>query len=790
MPCHFSPRRAFDQGFALIEVMIAIVVLAAGLLALTALQGSLIRASADSKARSQVAAFAESEMDRIRLGGVDQTLSSCPTSAPGGLAGVSSLQCTINATQYVWNPATGAFVESATNPDDNAYFKRVTLTMGWTDATGGARSLTMTTDVSPLALDSSKVMVDRAPPDDIGLRPIVRRESPVTEGMIPIATGGSGDEQTAATNPKPKLLGGENGSYVADTRYDVLTFSSDAYTPEGFARFNKRIETAIIGCTCQKNASGFSVNGSGSDYMSFAGLKGYRPTYWDGTTYKDPAIATSPVNSSPAAVSQSTLCDVCCRDHKDPATESGPKFSPWPGQDPEHYRATSATTFVVAGADETYQEACRVIRVNGVFRVAADPKIQDVAMVATRAAPPAASSGSQLGSLSNNTSATSPLLSDQGTAAYESYVYTQVNSLYYSSSSVAAQGNTLSPQPNALNEPQYVPVLPAGDRRWLHARVFVTDYLETAARERLRKAAQECEGVGTVQTAQCALPYVPLATTNATEIAAWMPRAVTAADARPASLVGLDPNHLNFAKASINRYNSGLALVAAINANDNASPALDEQLFVQLSNNPPVQALWLDAPSPSPSTARYFGNPLDPMRGYAQTSAPVPFELNWNFPTGNPSSPVSDANKGNDPTAVVVGGAACSPSMANNTSNPYACTTSSLADVRLLLGGYNRIENNTNFNNPCGSGKVTKPTCVVYSFNGASIDTPTGSVVAGSETLESGTRGRLDEVIGITIPRVSTSSNSRVTLGFSRTVLEPTYTCGTNGQPTWTVPCQ
>lgn len=790
MACHFSPRRALDQGFALIEVMIAIVVLAAGLLALTALQGSLIRASADSKARSQIAAFAESEMDRIRLGGVDQTLSSCPTADPGDFSGVSSLQCAISATQYVWNPATGAFAVSAVNPDNNAYFKRVILTMGWTDATGGSRSLAMSTDVSPLALDSSKVMIDRAPPDDLGLRPIIRRESPVTEGMIPIATGGSGDEQTAATNPKPKLLGGENGSYVADTRYDVLTFSSDAFTPEGFARFNKRIETAIIGCTCQKNTAGFSANGPGSDYMSFAGLKSYRPTYWEGTTYKDPAIAVSPVDSSPAAVSQSTLCDVCCRDHKDPATESGPKFSPWPDQDPQHYRATGPNTFVVAGTNETYQEACRVIRVNGVFRVAADPKIQDVAMVATRAAPPASSSGSQLASVSNNTSATSPRLSDPGTAAYENYVYTQVNSLYYSSSNVAPEGNTLSPQPSALNEPQYVPVLPSGDRRWLHARVFVTDYLEAVARERLRKAAEDCEGVGSVQTAQCALPYVPLATTNATEIAAWMARAVTAADARPASMVGFDPNYFNFAKSSINRYNSGLALVAAINPNDNVSPANDEQLFVQLSNTPPAQPLWLDTPNPSPSTARYFGNPLDPMRGYAQTSAPVPFQLNWNFPSGNPPSPVTDSNKGNDPTAVVGGGAACSPSTANNASNPYRCTTSALSDVPLSLGGYNRIEYDTNFNNPCGAGKVTKPTCVIYGFNGASIDTPEGSVSAGSATLISGTPGKLDEVIGITVPRVSTSTNSRVTLNFTRTVQEPTYVCGTNGQPTWTVPCQ
>jgi hypothetical protein len=768
--------------------MIAVIVLAAGLLALTALQGSLIRASADSKARSQIAAYAESEMDRIRLGGVGGIADSAATTIAGGFAGVSSLTRTVAVDQYIAD-ASGAFVLSAdtANPGNSAHFKRVTLTMGWTDATGGARSLSMSTDVSPLALNASNVLVDRTPPDDAGLRPIVRRVSPLTEGMIPLATGGDNGEQTAATNPKPKLLGGENGSYVSDTRYDVLTYSSDAYTPTGFSRLNKKIETATVGCTCRNDTSGFSGN---NDYLTFSSLQGYRPTYWDGTTYVKPTVAATAVSSSPATGSQSELCDVCCRDHKDPNGETGPKFSPWPGQNPNHYR-DSAGTLVVAGTGETYLEACRVIRVDGTWRVAADPKVQDLALVATQAAPPASTSGSQLASVSNNNSATSPRLSTPGTDAYEQYAYDQVNAMFFSSTAVAAQGNGMIAQSTQLNEPVYVPVLPNNDRRWMHARLFVTDYLETDAREKLRKASADCSTASTATArAQCVLPYVPMSTTNVTEIAVWMPRAPTGTDTIPGGLASLNSTYLNYAKAYINRYNSGVALVGAINPDDNTSPALDEQLFVQLAASAPTQATWLVTPSPSPSTARYFGNPLNPMRGYAETSAPIPFNLSWNFPNGNPSSPVTDSNKGNDPTAVVAGGATCSPGGANNNSNPYTCQTGSVSDVVISMAGYNRIEYDNNFNNPCGSGKVIKPTCVIYTFNGASVSTPSGSVPAGSYSLVGGASGKLNEMIQITIPAVSPSSNSSVTVDFTRRTQDATYTCDASGAPVWTVPCQ
>lgn len=809
--------RSRSHGFALIEALIAVVVLATGLLALTALQGALTRSSADAKARSQIAAYITGEMDRIRSGAPVAAKSATATgtndiSIAARAAGVSTLSQAVGTDVFYCGDA-GTFTPASPNTaaacGDNAWFRRVTLSLGWTDATGSSRALSMTTDISPLMLTSSQVLVDREPSDDLTLRPIVRRPSPVTEGMIPIATGGGDEEATAATNPKPKLLGGDSGTYVSDTRFDILTYSSDASTPSDFVRFNKKIETAVVGCTCQKSTAGFTGSGPGSDLRAFLLAKGYRPTFWNGTAYKTPVAATEPIDSSPTNVSQSTLCDVCCRDHKDPATEPGPKYSPWPNQDPQHYKVNASGALELAGNGEQYIEACRVIRVDGIFRVAADPRIQDNALVTTREAPPAATSGSLLPAVPNNTSATSPRLAAAGTSAYVNYAYDAVAKSFFSTGTVASTGNAAQSdfaayqQSRDLNNPTYVPIAPVNDKRWLHSRVFMTDYLEADARARLEKASDECASPSDAQSqAQCVLPFVPLASINTTEIAVWSPRAASTDDARPAPLDALALNYLNFASSKVRRFNSGLALFSAVNPAEattdpmNAlSPALDEQLFVQLAAAAPTQPVWLDTPSPNPSTSRFFGDPLNPLRGYAQTSAPLPFNLAWGFPGGNPPSPTADSNKGNDPAATVTGSGACTPSTAANSSNPYACFSSTAANVEISIRGYNRIENEV-VNNPCpgapGGSKADRPMCVVYTFNGASVNSPASSVPASSYTLVSGagTQGKLSEEIKFTVPGISSTTASTVTIDFTRaTTSASTYTCS-GITPTYVVPCQ
>ena len=61
-----------EQGFSLLEVLIAVVVLAMGLLALASLQAKLSTNSADAKARSRIAALVTSVIDYQRAQGYNQ----------------------------------------------------------------------------------------------------------------------------------------------------------------------------------------------------------------------------------------------------------------------------------------------------------------------------------------------------------------------------------------------------------------------------------------------------------------------------------------------------------------------------------------------------------------------------------------------------------------------------------------------------------------------------------------------------------------------------------------------
>jgi prepilin-type N-terminal cleavage/methylation domain-containing protein len=61
-----NSRRNRQQGFTLIEVMVAFAVLAFGLLAIGSFQAKLVSGSGYSKARAEAVAIAQQKLDEIR----------------------------------------------------------------------------------------------------------------------------------------------------------------------------------------------------------------------------------------------------------------------------------------------------------------------------------------------------------------------------------------------------------------------------------------------------------------------------------------------------------------------------------------------------------------------------------------------------------------------------------------------------------------------------------------------------------------------------------------------------
>ena len=283
---------ARPSGFSLIEVLIAVVVLATGLLALTALQGALLRNSADAKARSQVAAYAQSLMEDARQGGYN----SIPVGDDVSLATALNPSYTLADVARAMGASTLSEASEVTEvANGTSTYKVVNLRLNWNDATGASRNLQLTSVISPLLLAQNNLN-ELEPPDATGgYRPIVRRPSPVTDGMIPIAMGNG--EDTAATNPKPELVGRDEDTLVSDTRFELLTFNAGDGLRTDFARFDKRIETAMVGCTCQTGLNGFPTGGSSPDINVLLRAQAFRPSYWDGERYVTPETAGVPNRS-------------------------------------------------------------------------------------------------------------------------------------------------------------------------------------------------------------------------------------------------------------------------------------------------------------------------------------------------------------------------------------------------------------------------------------------------------------------------------------------------------------
>ena len=254
---HSEPSRRAG-GFSLIEVMIAVIVLATGLLALAALQINLTQSSADAKARSRIATLLAGVVDYQRSQGFTNiaafTSTKCTTSSPTAIqtmictaqtdAGVTGIAVTQNVSQYYGLNGASSFVTTAPTSGSTIYgnYKRMDITANWTDASGNARSFGATTLASNLNLNGgSTTVLNQNLLTSANLTPVIHETNPAnTAGVIPIAIGNNTD--TAATNPKPTVNSSSGANSVTFT---TLTYTSGANDSSTTATIQKRVETEV-----------------------------------------------------------------------------------------------------------------------------------------------------------------------------------------------------------------------------------------------------------------------------------------------------------------------------------------------------------------------------------------------------------------------------------------------------------------------------------------------------------------------------------------------------------------
>lgn len=597
-----TPRQS---GFSLIEIMIAVVILATGLLALAALQGRLAQASADAKVRSRVASMLTARLDELRaaqyanippvmptppaVGASSVTVTAtcanaawvCSAEAEGGVTGMSVTQL-----HQRYMSVGGAFQLSGNPPPADAVlstaeFKRITLTASWTDASGTGRRLGMATDVSPLSLTASQIPSIANLPG-AGGQAVVRQDNPAGPGVIPIAIGGG--DATAASNPRPEVIGRRNNESIVGTRFDVLTYTGWS----GPARIQRRVETAAIACKCQYGAGGDNL---GEIYRT-----AQWPAEWTGERYElmiptgNPAAPGAALASGPApGVEQSPLCTDCCRDHHD-ASANLVKFDPQrdTADGYTHYNRVAQGTGTIleavsAATNTQYLEACRLVRVDGFWRTATDMYAKHFGLLKTTTVGVAAAKTGEPDAAA--------------VVAYQDLVKKYLGGYTGAAATIANATTTEFPITDRTTIKIAAP--PTQDERYLHARGLYVDHLNAKAQARIAKARLPANCTRGDYT-ECMLPYLPFTTINATELAFWEPQFngvrnnEIIAVATGSSLVynPLQPTRgrtnakagaANGAKADavalMSRSNAGVAIADEVDPDDAGAEASDRQEF-------------------------------------------------------------------------------------------------------------------------------------------------------------------------------------------------------------------
>ena len=382
------------RGFSLIEVMIAVIVLAVGLLSLAALQGELFRAGAEAKARANAATIAQQVVEDARsfsfLSAPDEdyelgTYGSLD-SEDWEVTDVSGVDFTVDreVVRYRWNAAAGEFEIN----DADAYavgvpeFKLVRVSVSGTDSNGNDKSVEMTDSIAAIApADVTKVMQG---PTEASRGPEFWIVPPNKNNprVVPIAVGD--DKSSASSNPTPEQFI-EDASAV--TRFSVLSFTGSTAADE--VQLTRRLDIAAASCVC----------GTAEGVESTADNPAYNPSVWNGITlqYEEPTPVPAGTPVGIADVGNDSeiepICTVCCRDHLAHANRS-PTPDPYRTAVGDDDSVDARYTYEPKGggfvfgdliptekADGLYLDSCHLTRVNGRMRVTIDA--QQASLVTT-----------------------------------------------------------------------------------------------------------------------------------------------------------------------------------------------------------------------------------------------------------------------------------------------------------------------------------------------------------------------------------------------------------------------
>lgn len=363
-----------QHGIGLIEVLVTILLLAVGLLGMSKIHGLLIRDGGTANNRALAISLAQQKLDDLRsFKWIDPARSSgqncdsgvfCYSEIAGNLGGLEKSDGTLELPPGNVTVGPTTFnrtwtVTTNTAPD----FKVVTVTVTWTDPNGAA-SEALTSAIA--AEDPTVTAFGAAGPGGGGDGPKASYTPQPPPDVVPIAISGTSTRETS--KPEPDVS--RNGSSVA------TQFSSVNYDAANKQQVQEDFKT--VRCKCKFVAADALANPPAYyRYDAATGLEVVYPGQSD--AYRQISKKRGEPATTPGEV-QDPLCDSCCADHHDKKTDTSVAlFNPDPlftdyavgGDDHKHY-ATDGTSEVLPDAATAYVEACRFLRVDGIYRIMQD----------------------------------------------------------------------------------------------------------------------------------------------------------------------------------------------------------------------------------------------------------------------------------------------------------------------------------------------------------------------------------------------------------------------------------
>ena len=374
-------------GFSILEVVIGIFIFVVGMLALAALQGALTRSMADSKVRTTAVTLAEQVLE-------SQRGFSLLTTDPAGVLHAyndivsypSTVDAVVNGMTYTidldvrdfyYHLDTDTFTETSTGGLSSDY-KQVEVTVTW-DAVQDFRAnegseidlqsgeIKLTGSIPAIVTSASGRLAEES--ESIKVTPPILYTPGQNPDIVALTVGTNKFKESLL--PEPDVIRRDE---LVQTTFDVITYSQDGSNNS----FLRREEFAVVSCECEYHDADSSNPGR-------------RPVIWAGDEYAGGQLVTKPYGTS-ANSQQSSLCDSCCRDHHDgptglpgdsndayanvygPFKDSDEYVGTARASDHLHYQA-DATTEALDG--DQYLEACRLVRVDGFWKVAQDFRRED-----------------------------------------------------------------------------------------------------------------------------------------------------------------------------------------------------------------------------------------------------------------------------------------------------------------------------------------------------------------------------------------------------------------------------